>query len=42
MLMFATDYPHWHDDDIPALLEALPESMRGKTMYNTAKDWYRL
>ena len=42
MLMFATDYPHWHDDDIPALLEALPEPMRTNTMYNTAKDWYRL
>jgi predicted TIM-barrel fold metal-dependent hydrolase len=42
MLMFATDYPHMHGDDIPALLEAMPESMRANAMYNSAKDWYRL
>lgn len=42
MLMFATDYPHMHDDDIPALLDALPETMRPAVMADTARDWYRL
>jgi predicted TIM-barrel fold metal-dependent hydrolase len=41
-LMFATDYPHRHDDDIAALLAALPETMRPKVMSETARDWYRL
>src|SRR5580698_3754720 len=42
MLMFATDYPHMHDDDIPALLAAMPDSMRPKVMSETARNWYRL
>ena len=42
VLMFATDYPHMHDDDISAFLEVLPQSMRSKVMSETARDWYRL
>lgn len=42
LLMFATDYPHRHDDDIAELLEIVPESMRPKLMSETARDWYRL
>jgi predicted TIM-barrel fold metal-dependent hydrolase len=42
LLMFATDYPHFHDDDIATLLGAVPESMRPKLMAETARDWYRL
>lgn len=41
-LMFATDYPHMHNDDIGAFLELLPESMRRKVMADTARDLYRL
>jgi len=42
ILMFATDYPHMHDDDIPALLDVLPEPMRSNVMSETARSWYRL
>ena len=42
ILMFATDYPHMHDDSLPALLEAAPESMRPKLMAESAREWYRL
>jgi predicted TIM-barrel fold metal-dependent hydrolase len=42
ILMFATDYPHMHDDDLGALLEATPESMRPKLMADSAREWYRL
>jgi predicted TIM-barrel fold metal-dependent hydrolase len=42
LLMFATDYPHFHDDDLGALLEATPESMRPKLMAGSAREWYRL
>jgi len=41
-LMFATDYPHGYDDDIPALLSALPEHVRANMMADTARHWYRL
>jgi predicted TIM-barrel fold metal-dependent hydrolase len=42
LLMFATDYPHWHDDDIEELLAIMPETMRAKVMSETAREWYRL
>lgn len=42
ILMFATDYPHTHDDDISALLDVIPTTMRSKLMADTARDWYRL
>jgi predicted TIM-barrel fold metal-dependent hydrolase len=42
LLMFATDYPHLHDDDLSVLLEAMPETMRAKTMAENAREWYRL
>lgn len=42
ILMFATDYPHMHDDDIAELLQILPQSMRPKMMAETARAWYRL
>ena len=42
MLMFATDYPHRHDDDLAAFLGILPESMRAKVMAENARAWYRL
>lgn len=42
LLMFATDYPHAYDDDIGALLEAMPESSRQKLMADNARAWYRL
>ncbi|MGW5145773.1 amidohydrolase family protein [Rhodococcus koreensis] len=42
LLMFATDYPHAHDDDLAQLLSAMPESMRAKTMAENARSWYRL
>ncbi|MDQ4119797.1 MAG: amidohydrolase [Actinomycetota bacterium] len=42
LLMFATDYPHRHDDDIAAFLSGLGESMRANVMSETARRWYRL
>ena len=42
ILMFATDYPHMHDDDVAAFLQVLPDSMRPKVMAETARAWYRL
>jgi predicted TIM-barrel fold metal-dependent hydrolase len=42
LLMFATDYPHRHDDDIRVLLDAVSEPARERLMAGTARDWYRL
>jgi predicted TIM-barrel fold metal-dependent hydrolase len=42
LLMFATDYPHMHGDDVPGLLAAVPETMRSRLMAESARDWYRL
>lgn len=42
LLMFATDYPHLHTDDLAALLDLLPEPLRRSTMAETARSWYRL
>ncbi len=42
ILLFATDYPHRHEDDLRALLAAAPESMRAPLMAASAAAWYRL
>ena len=42
LLMFATDYPHYHDDNLSVLLDALPEESRAKLMAENARKWYRL
>ncbi len=42
LLLFATDYPHLHTDDLAELLAVLPEPMRAKTMSENARSWYRL
>jgi uncharacterized protein len=42
ILMFATDYPHLHTDDIELVLDLLPESMRPSMMAESARAWYRL
>jgi uncharacterized protein len=42
LLMFATDYPHTHDDHLEQLLAAMPASMRALTMAENAREWYRL
>lgn len=42
LLMFATDYPRGHDDDISQLLAALPEPARPRLMSENAREWYRL
>ncbi len=42
LLLFATDYPHLHTDDLAAVLDVLPESMRPKVMAESARQWYRL
>ena len=41
-LMFASDYPHLHADDIDALLAVMPAAMRANAMAETARRWYRL
>jgi predicted TIM-barrel fold metal-dependent hydrolase len=42
MLLFATDYPHAHDDDTAVLLGALSEEARPRVMSENAREWYRL
>lgn len=42
LLMFATDYPHHHDTDVPSLLGVMPETMRSLVMSESAREWYRL
>ena len=43
LLMFATDYPHRHDDTLPnAHLEGLPAALRQKILYDNARTFYRL
>jgi hypothetical protein len=42
LLMFATDYPHRHDDNIGALLGLLSEEAGEKLMSSTAREWYGL
>jgi uncharacterized protein len=42
MLMFATDYPHTHDDDLSVLLDVLGKSAREKLMAGNARELYGL
>jgi uncharacterized protein len=42
MLMFSSDYPHLHQNDIDALLALMPGKMRSNVMSETARRWYRL
>jgi predicted TIM-barrel fold metal-dependent hydrolase len=42
ILMFASDYPHRHDDDPWELLEIAPASMHANLMSESARAWYRL
>ncbi len=42
LLMFASDYPHWHDDDVSLLLGAVGDDTRRKIMADNARAWYRL
>lgn len=43
MLLFATDYPHWHDDSLEPVLPAMPaEALARKIMYDNASALYRL
>jgi predicted TIM-barrel fold metal-dependent hydrolase len=42
LLMFATDYPHWHDDDLGVLLGAMSPQGQRKLMADNARAWYRL
>ncbi len=40
--MYASDYPHYHDDDLTVLLDSVPESVRPRLMADSAREWYRL
>jgi hypothetical protein len=42
LLMFATDYPHWHDDDLVVLLAAMDDGARSRLMAENAREFYRL
>jgi uncharacterized protein len=42
LLMFATDYPHRHDDDLQTLLGLLPEQAQRKLMAENARELYGL
>ena len=43
MLMFASDYPHWHyDTPAEALPVPLEEDLLKKILAENARTWYRL
>ncbi|MGQ0604097.1 MAG: amidohydrolase family protein [Anaerolineales bacterium] len=43
LLMFASDYPHWHaDPGEPPFPIELPEPLQSKVMGENARAWYRL
>lgn len=42
MVLYASDYPHMHDDDLTVILEAMGEESRAKLMADNARAWYRL
>jgi predicted TIM-barrel fold metal-dependent hydrolase len=42
ILMYSSDYPHLHQDDIDVLLRVMPEEMRTNVMSETARRWYEL
>jgi hypothetical protein len=42
MLMFATDYPHAHDDDIEEFLGLLSSDARAMLMSENARALYKL
>lgn len=42
LLMFATDYPHAHDDDLEAFLGLLSDEGRAKLMAENARSFYGL
>ena len=41
-LMFASDYPHMHDDDVAGFLSAVSPVQRSAIMADTARKWYGL
>jgi predicted TIM-barrel fold metal-dependent hydrolase len=40
MLLFSTDYPHWHFDGTDAVPKGLPESQIGKMLTGNALATY--
>jgi uncharacterized protein len=42
MVLFATDYPHTHDDDLGVLLPAMTDSSQQSVMADNARRWYGL
>jgi predicted TIM-barrel fold metal-dependent hydrolase len=42
LLMFATDYPHNHDDELATLLDLLDDTAKQKLMADNAREMYRL
>jgi predicted TIM-barrel fold metal-dependent hydrolase len=42
MLMFATDYPHHHADDVGPVIASLDPATRQKLMADNSRQWYRL
>ena len=42
ILMYASDWPHLHGDDLAVLLGALPLEAQAKVMHENAREWYRM
>jgi hypothetical protein len=42
LLMYSSDYPHHHNDDVYALLETIAEEARPGVMAENARAWYGL
>jgi predicted TIM-barrel fold metal-dependent hydrolase len=41
LLMYASDYPHLHTDDLTTLLGLMSPTMQANVMAETARNWYR-
>ena len=42
ILMYSSDYPHGNEDDLGALLSAIPVDDQVHVMSETARSWYRM
>jgi predicted TIM-barrel fold metal-dependent hydrolase len=42
LVMFSTDYPHWHGDSPAEALGVVPDTIRAKVMAENARAFYHL
>jgi predicted TIM-barrel fold metal-dependent hydrolase len=42
MLMFSSDFPHWHGDTPDFAARSIPAELRSRVLSETARELYRL